>query len=103
AATLRSFKIASSGSPENVLFSRGFERPTSANRSPTKSRPRRYPGQKHSERNDREAGSTHPSSPVPELSSHNRPPCHRGECGIDRPAHTTFPESTSRATPPSAR
>ena len=31
------------------------------------------------------AGATLPSRPVPELSSHNRPRCKRGECGIDRP------------------
>jgi len=42
------------------------------------------------------------SSPVPEFATHNRPSCHRGECGIDIPPRTISSLSTSITTPPAA-
>src|SRR5262249_26076728 len=45
---------------------------------------------------------TAPSVPEPDSQTHSRPPCQRGEWGIDRPRHRTSPESTSIRTPPRA-
>src|SRR5262249_8242916 len=42
------------------------------------------------------------SVPEPDSQTHSRPPCQRGEWGIDRPRVMTSPESTSIKTPPLA-
>src|SRR5262249_50099011 len=41
-----------------------------------------------------------PIPPEPDSSTHSRPSCQRGECGIDRPALILAPEGTSSTTPP---
>src|SRR6516164_5948974 len=38
--------------------------------------------------------------PEPDSSTHSRPSCQRGECGIDKPAQSVAPEGTSSTTPP---
>ena len=46
------------------------------------------------------AGSTDAQLPRPDSSTHSRPSCQRGECGIDRPAATISDAGTSISTPP---
>src|SRR6516164_3107965 len=38
--------------------------------------------------------------PEPDSSTHSRPSCQRGECGIDKPAVIVSPDGTSSNTPP---
>src|SRR6516162_9447861 len=38
--------------------------------------------------------------PEPDSSTHSRPSCQRGECGIDKPALIVAPDGTSSSTPP---
>src|SRR5262245_9534216 len=87
--------------PLKTALSRTCDSPTN-DRSPTISSPRVKPGTATTGSYLPLLGFTTPSVPEPDSHTHSRPPCQRGECGIDRPQHTTSPVSTSIRMPPRA-
>src|SRR5262249_59515725 len=89
------------GMPLKTADSRTCDSPTKA-RSPTKSSLRVKPGTAATASYRPVFRSTVPSVPEPDSQTHSRPPCQRGEWGIDRPRHRISPESTSIRMPPLA-
>jgi hypothetical protein len=85
-----------------VRLRRGFDSPITA-WSPTTHSPRAYPGQNATRSNTPRPGSTYPRNPDPASSSHNFPPCSRGECGMLSPSATASPVRTSSTHPPRRR
>jgi hypothetical protein len=89
------------GIPLKIADSRTCERPTNA-KLPAQASPRVNPGMATTASYFPVAGSITPSVPAPDSHAQSRPPCSRGECGIDSPRTTTSPEATSISTPPEA-